>query len=110
MLLIVAGLILWLGVLFLAMAVAPASGHSHPPPEFFILMPVLWLSLMGMGLMVLLAAIVYGVRAGRGEWAEYPILGQLALKILKLRTRRRAGVTLFCPQSAILVSPASALH
>ena len=49
-------------------------------------MPVLWLSWMGMGLVVLLGAIVYGVRAGRGEWAEYPVLGKLALKILKLRS------------------------
>jgi uncharacterized membrane protein len=39
---------------------------------------------MGMGVMVLLTAIVYGVKAGRGEWAEYPMLGQIALKILKL--------------------------
>ena len=29
-------------------------------------------------------AIVYGVKAGRGEWAEYPFLGKLALRILKL--------------------------
>jgi hypothetical protein len=30
-------------------------------------------------------AIVYGVKAGRGEWAEYPFLGRLARRILKLR-------------------------
>jgi uncharacterized protein len=81
---IITGFILWFGVIFLTMAAGAASRHAHPPPEFFILMPLLWLCFMGMGVLVLLAAIVYGVKAGRGEWAEYPILGQLALKILKL--------------------------
>ncbi len=84
LLVIIAGFVLWFGVAFLAMAAGAASQHTHPPPEFFILMPMLWLCFMGMGVMVLLGAIVYGVKAGRGEWAEYPILGQVALKILKL--------------------------
>jgi uncharacterized membrane protein len=33
---------------------------------------------------VLILAIVYGIKAGRGEWAEYPVLGRLARKILKI--------------------------
>ena len=85
-LLLLGEFMLGVAVFFLVAAAAPTSPHAPPPPEFFILMPVLWLSLMGMGLVVLLAAIIYGVRAGRGEWAEYPVLGQLALKILKLRS------------------------
>ncbi len=84
LLLLISGVILWFGVWFWPSASAPASGAMPPPPEFFFLMPVLWLSWMGMGLIVLLAAIVYGVKAGRGEWAEYPVLGPLALRILKL--------------------------
>jgi hypothetical protein len=47
-------------------------------------MSVLWLSWMGMGVVVLLAGIIYGVKAGRGEWAEYPFLGRIARNILKL--------------------------
>ena len=78
--------LLGIAAFFLVSATTPASSHAPPPPEFFILMPVLWLSWMGMGLVVLLGAIVYGVRAGRGEWAEYPVLGKLALKILGLRS------------------------
>jgi uncharacterized protein len=85
LLLLISGIILWLGVFVLAAASAPASGHLPPPPELFFLMPVLWLSWMGVGVTVLIAGIVYGVKAGRGEWAEYPVLGALALKILKLR-------------------------
>jgi len=34
---------------------------------------------------MVVVAIVYGVKAGRGEWAEYPFLGRLARRILKLR-------------------------
>jgi uncharacterized membrane protein len=85
LLLLISGVILWIGVLVIAAASAPASEHMPPPPELFFLMPVLWLSWMGVGITILIAAIVYGVKAGRGEWAEYPVLGALALKILKLR-------------------------
>jgi uncharacterized membrane protein len=83
-LLMIVGFVLGLGIFFLGIAAAPASRHTSPPPELFILMPMLWLCWMGVGLVVLLAAIVYGVKAGRGEWAEYPILGKVALRILKL--------------------------
>jgi uncharacterized membrane protein len=80
---IIAGLILAFGVFVLAAILSP-EGTSGPPPEFYFLMPVLWLSLMGMGVVVLLAGITYGVRAGRGEWAEYPYLGRLARNMLKI--------------------------
>jgi uncharacterized membrane protein len=85
LLVLISGVILGIGVFVIAAASAPAYRHMPPPPELFFLMPVLWLSWMGVGLTVLIAAIVYGVKAGRGEWAEYPVLGPLALKILKLR-------------------------
>lgn len=80
---IMAGLVLAFGVFVLAAALAP-GGRNALPPGFYFLMPVLWLSWMGMGVTVLLAGIVYGVKAGRGEWAEYPYLGRLARRILKL--------------------------
>ena len=76
-------LVLAFGVFVLAAILAP-EGRNSLPPEFYFLMPVLWLSWMGMGVVVLLGGIVYGVKAGRGEWAEYPFLGALALRMLKL--------------------------
>jgi len=33
---------------------------------------------------ILVIAIVYGIKAGRGEWAAYPVLGPLARRILKI--------------------------
>src|SRR5437764_6938067 len=80
---LIAGLILALGLCVIASVLSPERGNGLPP-EFYFLMPVFWLSWMGMGLVVLLGAIVYGVKAGRGEWAEYRYLGPLARKILKL--------------------------
>jgi len=40
--------------------------------------------LVGMWIVMLVIAIVYGIKAGRGEWAEYPLLGRLSLKILNI--------------------------
>jgi uncharacterized Tic20 family protein len=72
-LLLVTGLVSWFGISFLIMAAAPASKHA-PPIEFFILIPMLWLCLIGMGVLVLLAAIVYGRqgRARRMGWVSDP--------------------------------------
>jgi hypothetical protein len=39
---------------------------------------------MGLWIVVLVVAIVYGIKAGGGEWAQYPLLDRLSLKILKL--------------------------
>jgi len=39
---------------------------------------------MGMWVVMLVIAIVYGVKAGRGECAEYPVLGRRARKVLKI--------------------------
>jgi hypothetical protein len=32
----------------------------------------------------LIIAVLYAIKAGRGEWADYPLLGKLARKILKM--------------------------
>ena len=54
---IIAGLVLAFGVFVLAVVLSP-EGRSALPPEFYFLMPVLWLSWMGMGVVVLLAGII----------------------------------------------------
>ncbi len=54
------------------------------PPVFVILFPIFWLGMMGWWVFVLVVAIVYGIKAGRGEWAEYPLLGRWARSILKI--------------------------
>ena len=73
------------------MAVVLAGATLHQPeqrnslpPIFVIVFPICWLGMMGWWVFMLVVAIVYGIKAGRGEWAEYPALGRLARKILKI--------------------------
>lgn len=62
----------------------PAGQSNSMPAGFIILFPVVWLGMMGWWVFILIVAIVYGIKAGRGEWAAYPVLGPLARKILKI--------------------------
>jgi uncharacterized membrane protein len=39
---------------------------------------------MGTWITVFIIVIVYAVKANRGEWAEYPVLGRLARRLLKI--------------------------
>jgi uncharacterized membrane protein len=78
------GVLFWFGAVVLAMVSAHSSGNSSSAPGFFIFMPMLWLDWMSIWGAMVVVAIVYGVKAGRGEWAEYPYLGRLARRILKL--------------------------
>jgi hypothetical protein len=78
------GVFFFFGAIVLTMISAHASGGESSPPAFMIFMPMLWLDWMCIWGAMVVIAIVYGVKAGRGEWAEYPYLGQLARNILKL--------------------------
>jgi uncharacterized protein len=78
------GVVFWFGAVVLTMVAGHASGSSSSPPAFLIFMPMLWLDWMSIWGAMVVVAIVYGVKAGRGEWAEYPYLGPLARRILKL--------------------------
>jgi hypothetical protein len=70
-------------VMFSAVLMHPNSS-SGPPPPIFLLFPFFLLGIMGMWVVMLVTAIVYGIKAGNGEWAEYPVLGALARHILKI--------------------------
>lgn len=60
----------------------PQHGSRAFPPFFFVFFVVVWLVIMMTWVLRLLLAIIYGIKAGKGEWAEYPVLGGLARKIL----------------------------
>jgi len=90
LLLQVVHLVLWIicfggfMVVIFASVVTQAQASNGPPPAVFLLFPLLWLGAMAMWVFLLVIAIVYGIKAGHGEWAEYPLLGRLALHFLKL--------------------------
>jgi uncharacterized protein len=72
------------GFISILFAVALHAGHNTPPLGIFILFPMLWLGLIGTWATMVLVAVLYGIKAGRGEWAEYPVFGGLARRALKI--------------------------
>jgi uncharacterized protein len=76
-------MVLWFSSFFLTMGSHP-GGNNAPSPAFFLLFSLIWIGFMGAWVAMLVVAIVYGIKAGRGEWAEYPLLGPLARRLLKL--------------------------
>lgn len=77
-------MILFFSSFFLTVANNPHPQNAQPPPAFFLLFPLIWLGFVGGWAVMLVIAIVYGIKAGRGEWAEYPVLGALARRFLKI--------------------------
>lgn len=77
-------MIFWIIGVLMFMMHASAGKAATPPLEFFFLMPLMWLGWMGAWIAMLVLAIVFGIKAGRGEWAEYPLLGGLARRALKI--------------------------
>lgn len=76
-------MVLWFATFFGLMMHQHGSDNT-PPPALFIMMPVIWLGFMSMWAAVLVIAIVYAIKAGRGEWANYPVIGKIVRRILKM--------------------------
>jgi uncharacterized membrane protein len=57
---------------------------AEPPAALFVFMPFIWLVMFGMYVLILVLSIVYAIKAGKGEWANYPLLGHLARYMLNL--------------------------
>lgn len=74
------------GLVIFGVAITAASGHNSSvlPVFFFLFFPIFWMSWFLMWMVTLVTAILYGVKAGRGEWVEYPLVGRWARQILKI--------------------------
>jgi len=57
------------------------DGRGPPPPAFMGSVFVFWCGMATIWILMIVLAIVYGIRAGRGEWAAYPIVGRWALRL-----------------------------
>lgn len=64
--------------------VAEGKAQAQPPFAIFLVFPFLWLFLIATNITIIVAAVLYSIKAGRGEWAEYPVLGRWARRILKI--------------------------
>jgi len=60
----------------------PAANSAPPPKAIFIAMPLIWLFFMGGWAVSITLAIIYGIKANRGEWAAYPVIGRWARRIV----------------------------
>jgi uncharacterized membrane protein len=74
----------WFALIFSTIVQHPAPKGGAPPPAIFLVFPLFWLGFMGMYVLLTVTAIVFGIRAGRGEWAAYPLLGAWARKMLRI--------------------------
>lgn len=69
----------------IALAVINHHGNSNAlPPAIFVVFPLFWVVFMGVWVTKIVVAVIYSIKAGRGEWAELPVLGGLARKGLKI--------------------------
>jgi len=78
---------MFLAMIWVVLIFSQVFAHTdkHPsdfPVAFFILLPIVWLWFMACWVGILVIVILYSIKAGRGEWAEYPLIGGLARKML----------------------------
>jgi uncharacterized protein len=77
-------MVVWFGVIF--SLVFAHGGHPQPsnvpPVRIFLGFGAIWLAVMIIGVANLFLGIFYGIKASNGKWAEYPIIGKLARRIV----------------------------
>ena len=81
MALFIGGMIIFFFSVFATMFNTAHGGHNtnQPPPAFLLVFPFFWLFwILGWVANVILG-IMYGIKANRGEWASYPIIGKWCL-------------------------------
>ena len=79
------GFAAFFAVIFGSMLSAPHGQPPQPnhfPVVFFIVFPVFWLVMMGGFAISMTLGIVYCLKAMRGEWAGYPLIGNWARRIV----------------------------
>jgi uncharacterized Tic20 family protein len=77
-------MVLWFVTIFTTVFQQTSGKPPVFPPIVSLVMPLVWLGFMVMWAGTLAIAIIYAIKAGRGEWADYPVLGKLARRMLKM--------------------------
>ena len=83
-------MIAFFSTFFTSLAANP--NPKQPPVAIFIVFPFIWLLSMGGMAAVIVCAILYAIKAGRGQWARYPLLGGLAMRILGITPPNVASI------------------
>ena len=80
----IVGAVIFMVTMFATMSRSGGSAHHAPPPAVFVVLPIFWVVGMSAWVVIVVLAIVYGIKAGRGEWAGYPVIGEVARHLLKM--------------------------
>jgi len=78
------GMGFWIFLIF-AMVIShagKAAPNHGPPPVFFLVFPLFWLGFLVFWVANIVIGVVFGIKAGRGEWASYPLLGRWARRVV----------------------------
>ncbi|HTQ60945.1 MAG TPA: DUF4870 domain-containing protein [Candidatus Solibacter sp.] len=72
------GMVVFFFSIFASVFASAHGGHasSGPPPTFLLFFPLFWVFWMLGWVANVILGIMYGVKANRGEWAGYPIIGK----------------------------------
>jgi uncharacterized protein len=79
-------LFLWVAVILSAVFSSAGRGTApnHAPPIVFLAgIGIVWLAVITIYFSNILLGILFGIKAGHGEWASYPLLGRWARSIVK---------------------------
>jgi len=77
------GMVFFFLFMFLTISTQGRNAHANAPPTgFFLGFAGFWLLWMVMMVLNLVLSIVYGIKAHNGEWAQYPLIGRLAWRLL----------------------------
>jgi len=76
------GIVIVVGLAIISIPRGTTTGPEQFPVALFIVFPVLWLIVMGGIAVSMTLGILYCLRAMRGQWSGYPVIGNWARKIL----------------------------
>jgi len=77
-----ATMVFWMSAIMFT--IFKAHNSKEIPPAIFFFFPFFWLAWMGIWVSKIALAVIYAIKAGRGEWAELPVLGGWARRVLKI--------------------------
>lgn len=85
MIVIFGGMILFFAAMFISLSAQAVHGHeSSPPPAFIFMFPLFWVVFIAFWVLNLVLGVVFAMKANAGEWANYPLVGKLARRVLGL--------------------------
>jgi uncharacterized membrane protein len=84
-LLVVNGCLMTFWIVGIVLTISRTHGSQNAfPTSLFLIFPIFWLGFMAIWAFTIVIAVIYSIKAGRGEWAEYPVLGAWARRVLKI--------------------------